>query len=489
MSAHRGDEWAFVPVLTHHPLQRVGATALAVLAEADSVAGVDSAAFEAGVGQMTADLLRTVTVDKAKDAGGFWLGVSYLFWPNSPMNPTARGKQDHATREEQILRWRKAPQHESWPGVPCALCTRRACGFYGKVDVPLAESTSHRNTTTRGHEGLALCFGCLSSFHALPYACRIHGGRATVVHSWDEKFLWHTTINQVHDTRIYAQAGGPKPVAGAYLRQRLALARLRSYESADTVTADVDLMVFSNSNKDQSLDIHNLQQRVAAWLRSTAWSADRATAFRYLTRAMHTSKVAGSHMLANVLFTSPDRLPQWVAGYLRACSASTRIPAESAMLADLCFSYVTEVLSMPTSDIDQIRALAARIADHVGATGNDKRLRGFLHAERDSKRLRTWLKKTSTLHTLVEASAPVPNTAENGRPREPFITMRQLHLLFDPDPAAASWHRRDLLVSGVLEELQLRGWTVDSGQARSELEDDDVLDPALFDETLEEEPV
>lgn len=44
------------------------------------------------------------------------------------------------------------------------MCGRAACGFYGKVDVPLGVSTAHRNTTARGHEGLALCRGVPCQF-------------------------------------------------------------------------------------------------------------------------------------------------------------------------------------------------------------------------------------------------------------------------------------------------------------------------------------
>ena len=162
-------EAGYSPVeLTAHPLQRVGAFALAALAGVRGPGQIDEAGLLAAAGLMHDHLRATTNLEDSKGPGGFWLGASYLFWPNSALNPTSRGKLSVKERNERLRDWRTLPDPDQSIGVPCTLCGRAACKFYGKVDVPLAASPAHRNTTARGHEGMALCRGCLASFHALP---------------------------------------------------------------------------------------------------------------------------------------------------------------------------------------------------------------------------------------------------------------------------------------------------------------------------------
>ncbi len=196
--------------LTAHPLQRAGAFALAVLAGKRDPALISEVDLLRAVGLMRKDLRATADLADAKAPGGFWLGASHLFWPNSALSHPSRGKMPAAERVDRLESWRTLPGPEQTIGVPCGLCGRPACGFYGKVDVPLGVSTAHRNTTARGHEGLALCRGCLASFHALPYGCAIAGGRAAVLHSWDERFMAATVAVQVYRMRQNAAvaAGG-----------------------------------------------------------------------------------------------------------------------------------------------------------------------------------------------------------------------------------------------------------------------------------------
>ena len=202
--------------------------------------------------------------------------------------PPSRGKLPVPERVDRLESWRTLPGPEQTIGVPCALCGRPACGFYGKVDVPLGASTAHRNTTARGHEGLALCRGCLASFHALPYGCAIAGGRAAVLHSWDERFMAVTVAVQVHRMRQNAAvAAGGFGDKRPYARQVAALHRIRAYE--EELTAGVELVVFSNSNKEQTLDVHAMGQPLAEWLRfdpsRLSVSATAGVTWRVLTMA------------------------------------------------------------------------------------------------------------------------------------------------------------------------------------------------------------
>lgn len=165
--------------LTPHPLQRVGAFALAGLAGVQHPDQIGETELGNAVSVMHSDLDLTADAVDSKGPNGFWLGASYLFWPNSRVpNTTNRKKLTVPERRELLRQWRTLPGPAETIGVPCALCGRGACGFYGKVDVALGVSVNYRNTTPRGHEGLALCRGCLASFHALPYGCAIAKGRA-----------------------------------------------------------------------------------------------------------------------------------------------------------------------------------------------------------------------------------------------------------------------------------------------------------------------
>jgi hypothetical protein len=492
------DAWSLTPVLTHSPMQRAGALALAMLADLDTVEELDPGEFKLAVEVMTEDLRETALRPNAKDpgAGVFWLKASYLLWPNSAVNATARGKQSIAVRREQIARWRTPPDTTAWPGVPCALCGRPACGFYGKVDVPLGASVSHRNTTPRGHQGMALCWGCLCSLWALPYACRIEGGRAALVHSWDDEVLAHAVRDQVHSTRQAVITGGVRPVPGAYVRYRLALTRLRAYTPDQDVRADIDLLVFTNNNQDQDLEIHHLSQPAATWLRRTAWSPALDQGYRFLARALRNKKVSGHHLLAKILFDNPAQLPAMIASYLDSAlpAEADTIPVESAALAPLCTSYITEVLAVPTTDVASLRELASNIADVLTATNRVQPVKNFRQARRRSATLRRWLEETSYTWMITQAADPKDAAADDAptgdgvrASRREFVTDDQLALLFSPDPDVPTWLHQSQLYVGVLAEMQRRGWRIDSAEARAALDEIDDSDDTAFDETTAEE--
>ncbi len=294
-------------VLTAHPLQRIGAFALAELVDLEHPDQLGPEKFDEATRVMTQHLLGTADVENSKDPGGFWLGASYLFWPNaSGLNTTNRKKLLPQERRDRMTEWRALPDQAHWPGVPCALCGRPACGYYGKVDIPLGASTAYRNTTPRDHAGLALCFACVSSFHALPYGCQIGGGRAAALHSWDEDFLHRFVSVQVARTLQEAMVGTGQSTPLSYWREVTALRQLRSHPRR--LSAGVELIVFSNSNREQVLDEHAMEQPLAEWLRTTVRDPRRRDGFRYLVRAHRTKNVAGTAMLARHAFHAPRQV-------------------------------------------------------------------------------------------------------------------------------------------------------------------------------------
>lgn len=451
-------------VLTPHPLQRVGAFALAELVGVAHPDQLSPEKFDEAIRVMAGHLLSTADAENSKDPNGFWLGVSYLFWPNSPMNPTNRKKQLPQDRRERIREWRALPERDRWPGVPCSLCGRVACGYYGKVDVPLGASTAYRNTTPRDHAGLALCFPCLTSFHALPYGCQLGGGRAAALHSWDEDFLQRFVSVQVGRTLQEAAIGAkmnPKQVP--YWREVMALRHLRRHPRR--LTAGVQLIVFSNSNKEQALDEHPMEQPLAEWLRSTVRDPHRTHGRRYLVRAHQTKNVPGTAMLARHAFRSPQQVLTRAAAFLRsALSQASVVPGEVPQLVPLCFSYAIEVLQVNDKDVGRIRQLAEHIAEALGSHRERGALKGYETAHRDPRRLQEWLRKRAVSWTL----SPPDNRTE------PFVTTEQWRLLFEPDGRGRL--HQDLLFIAVLEQLHHSGWRADDADTRDDLDDDLIIE-------------
>lgn len=426
--------------LTAHPLQRVGAFALSSLAHRKPVrlkelvhpTELTEKDLRAANANMTHDLGRTTDIATSKDPGGFWLGASYLFWPNCPINTTNRKSLLGQDLKDKLSQWRGLPETDTVLDSRCVLCDQLACGFYGKVDVPLLESSSYRNTTIPTHEGMALCRGCLLSFYALPYGCAIGGGRATALHSWDDDLLRTLTKFQVDQTRRQAVTGAPSGGRPSYARQLAALSGLRGYE--ETVTDGVELMVFTNSNKEQDLAVHAMDQPATEWICDLP-----PTPLAWLGRAHRWEKVPGRSMLARNLFDQPERVIPTVSHFLRERAlGKDGICAQTPLLFDTCSSYATKVLQVSSTDLDQINQLAARIAQVLN-TEDDKDLKKFLQARKKIATLSAWLQRQSIDRTLRTQEAA------------PFITERQWRLLFDAEDRV--FLHRDLLFIGVLNHL------------------------------------
>ena len=473
-------------VLTAMPLQRVGAHALAVLAGVDSPDEVTSDGFDRAAQVMTSHVAATATVGKAQEPGGFWLGVSYALWPNCPMNTTNRAKLTPEQLREGITRWRTMPDPDSWPDVPCSLCGRAAVGWYGKVDIPLGASVAHRNTTAPGQSGTPLCWPCLTTLYALPYGCAIGGGKLSAIHSWDDGFMARVTRMQVSRTLRRAAVASGKPVSKTpYLRELAALRALRTYDRR--ITRAVELLVFTNSNKDQSFIAEALDQPLAEWLRSTIrptkreGDSDRRAGFGHLVAAHHTEKIPGSSLLARKVFTAPTQVPSRGVSWLADKAARTgSVPPQTATLVPLIRSYMTEVMTVLEKDVNNVTAVAKRIAAVLtdekapGASPTYERgaLKGFQVACRDTRALQRWTQHRAVAWTLQRGAADGP-----------FVSTSEWRSLFDSGAGRAY---QDLLFIGVLEELCVRKARPDSEGA---LEDDtdDAAELTDFDNDTTEE--
>ncbi|WP_205625593.1 hypothetical protein [Actinomadura atramentaria] len=430
-------------VLTAHPLQRAGAFALAALARTPVPADLTAERFQQAVEKIVGDATRAALA-RTTDAS-FWLKCSLSFFPNSPMNHPSNGQKDRAVLEEAVRSW--FPDAGSLPDVACVLCGRDAVRFFGKLDVPLAESDIYRNTTPRGHAGTALCRPCLMSFRALPYACAHSGGPATLVHSWDDGFLGSAVHRRVRRNLREVVLASAAPTRSE-VREVIALQTLRGYE--ETLTAGVELMVFSNNNRGQTLDVHALDQPLAEWLRRTARDPGRRRGFGALIGAHTTPNQLGIVGLARNAFRNPERIPGAVARLFAERAGRGALPDYTADLAAICRSFATEVMDMNPKDLAEIRDTAARIAFLLDDESAGK-LRGFYSTLKEPGRMKSWLLSNAVTWTLRRP---------DGGPTS-LLTSRGMELLFDPDPETRAWFNRQMLLVCVLEHLHARGYSPD----------------------------
>ncbi|MGW2397141.1 hypothetical protein ACWCYY_11365 [Kitasatospora sp. NPDC001664] len=448
-------------VLTAHPLQRVGAFALAALAGDNPPSQTGTAEFEAALAHMTRDAAGAALGRDSKAPDGFWLKVSYSFFPNTAMNHPSNGKRADTEVTDRVKQWRTLPESADWPETVCALCSRQAVGFYGKSDVPLAASHSYRNSTPRGHEGMALCWPCLNSFYALPYGVRLTGGQSIALHSWDDDFLQHAVAEQVDHNRMLA-ATGDASKRQSDAREVAALIALRTHRQP--VGAAVELVVFNNNNRGQELETHALEQPLAEWLRRTQRLGARRAGFAELVRAHASASAPGLVALARNVFRSPHRIVGAGHGRLLACLTRSGCDRSRAKaLAVLLNSFATEVMLMTEKDLTEIARTARNVAVLLKDANTGGQLRAFRALLRDPSKLRWWLTSQG-----VQWSVKPPAGALG-----PLVTERGFELLFSPVSHNPGWFHRDMLLVGVLQELNTLGWKPE--HLEEEVEDD--LDP------------
>ncbi|CAO5168469.1 CRISPR-associated protein Cst1 [Frankia sp. AiPs1] len=456
-------------VLTAHPLQRVGAFALAGLAAQMTGSGdgpqwptgLPEADFDAAVEQMIDHAAAAAEAGRRREEN-FWLKASGAFFPNSKMNhrPTLP-KRSRTENTARIREWRTMPDPASWPNAPCALCGRPAVGFYGKVDVPLVDAAGYCNTTPRGHEGLALCWPCVSCFHALPYGTRLTGGPSTAIHSWDEEFLKATTRSQVYRSAREIRGLAAPRGGGRYEHERTALCALRRYDRR--LHAGVEVLVFSNDNRGASLGMYRVDEALAEWLRSTIRDPQRRRGWRSLLSAYEFAPVAGNRRLARDALHRPWRIFVTAAARLTTARNLRAMPRFDAGLTALTYSFLHEVMDVNQTDIDQVETLAAEIAREIVTDDRSSPLMSFQVACRNVRALQKWLEIKAVGRTLRRGSS-----GESA----PLVTVAQFRLLFDPD--GQGWLYRRLLLIAVLNALHAVGWApTDGADAAQDLPDMD----------------
>ncbi|WP_146108151.1 hypothetical protein V5P93_003945 [Actinokineospora auranticolor] len=437
---------------------------IAALSSVSDPAAVTASKFDGATNVLLRDCLQAALVVDKQCGGGFWRKASYSLFPNSPMNHPGNAKKSREQVGRAVRAWFTLPEAGRWPGVPCVLCGRAAVGFFGKMDVALAESESYRNSTPPGHEGMSLCWPCLICFRAYPYGCRLTGGPSSVVHSWDESFLAETVRRQVDRTAkvitIAGEAERPDELA-----EVIVVEALKSYRGR--IRAGVELMVVNNNNRGQLLRTRVLDQPLAEWLRRRS----RHPAFGVLEQAQASSTVSGQVGLARTVFARPPRLvTRCVSPLLRSVIDGEEQRDRALGLIELLRFFVVEVMLMKDKDLAEIDATARKIASKLKAEDTGGKLRAFRSAVSEPRKLRRLL----SAEAVVWAIDPWESSDE------PFISRAALTLLFDPDPDNSAWFHREYLLIGVLAELKRFGWV-----SKRPEQDKEGLDTELADDELE----
>ncbi|MEU6187604.1 hypothetical protein [Nocardia sp. NPDC047038] len=104
------------------------------------------------------------------------------------------------------------------------------------------------------------------------------------------------------------------------------------------VAADIELIGFSNSNRDPFLQTWTLRQTVAEWIRCVRRDPKSAAALEALTRVVATPKF-GAARFAHLALRAPDRTLTATADHLHAAGLGEEIDiTETAAIARLCIS-------------------------------------------------------------------------------------------------------------------------------------------------------
>ena len=442
-------------VLTPHPLQRVGAFAMSSLAGCDHPETMTSEDFATASRTITDAMAAAAVKAGSNDDGAFFLKASYGFFPNSPIN--------HATRFKNgkdpvvgVRQWRTMPEPQTWPGVPCVLCGREAVDFYGNTDMALAASTSHRNTVPNGHDGTALCWPCVSAFHALPYGCVLTGGQSSVLHSYDDRFLSQTVKQRVKLNKQHITLG--QPVTKAVRTPRAtSIERIRGYDKR--LKTGVELLVFTNFNGKAALDVSKLDHPTSIWLRSTGSAGARG--WQALIQAHRGDKTPGIERLAYNLFGPQHQVISAAAGYLER--ASTNLPLLHRVAGDLAFicrSYASKVLNVKETDQNELNELAGKLADHFMWQKSGGKLKAF-RADFNSNRRRAALERMAMEWLFDETTTGS------------LISGRQFTLLEGHENA---WLYRKYLLIVLFEQLATRGFKPDDAKDVAEEIADEPID-------------
>jgi hypothetical protein len=464
--------------LTPHPLQRVGAFAVACLAGragVDAVTGADLDRVSAAVQRDAVAAARAST----QGPGSYWQKVLGAAFPNSPATHPGRARRDVAAELAVFL---DRPATTGLVGFPCVLCARPADQIVGKHQFPLVPSTLYRNTTAPGVPGWPLCWPCLVAGWAMPYGATYLRTQLVVFDASDHELLGYLTGRAVQENRRYISVDQVAASVRLEGPTTVAFRALREYR--ETPQSGVRMLVFRNDNRGAQLRSHRIAQRRCAFLVGLD-ARDRAAGLglRAVCRAFDvhgpdgTVRRLGENVAATSLLEQPEHRFLSTARHALVGVLSNRPNTEApATIPALAHRYAKEVLNVSTVDSGRIEQVSERVATLIGNGEVRGPLREFTEASRSPRKLNSWFRRRAVDRLITDPQAG------------PLLEPADYQLLFQE--GAEGFIARDLLFFAVIARLHERGWgqSLDEtarAELAAELADATTDDPDTEDE---EEP-
>jgi hypothetical protein len=462
--------------LTPHPLQRVGAVAVAHLAGracVDAVSGVDLAMVST---RLQRDAVAAARAGK-EGPGSYWQKVLGAAFPNSPATHPGRARRDVPAELASFL---DRPATAGTVGFPCVLCAHSADRVVGKHNFPLAASISYRNTTAPGVPGWPLCWPCLVAGWAVPYGATYIRGQLVVLDAGDTELLGYLTSRAVQENRRYISMD--QVAAPIRLERPTTVAFRAMREYRETPQSGVRMLVFRNDNRGAQLRSARIAQRRCAFLVGLD-ARDRAAGLglRAVCRAFDVHgpdgalRRLGENVAAASLLEQPE--PRCVAAARRALVgilASGSTTDAPATIAALARRYAKEVLNVSTVDTGRIEQVSERVAAVIGNGLVRGPLREFTEASRSRRKLNTWFRRRAVDRLITDPKAG------------PLLEPADYELLFQD--GTDGFVARDLLFFAVIARLHQQGWGRSLDEVtRAELAAE-LTDAATDDNEDEEEP-
>lgn len=433
--------------LTPHPLQRVGALAVARLAGRAEVDAVTDADLDVVSGAVQRD---AVAAARAGQEGpvSYWQKVLGAAFPNSPATHPGRARRRDVPAE--LAAFLDRPATPGMVGFPCVLCARPADHVIGKHLFPLVASVLYRNTTAPGVPGWPLCWPCLLCGWAMPYGATYLRGQLVVFDATDQRLLGYLTGRAVQENRRYLSVDQVAAPTRLEDPTTVAFRALREYR--EPPQSGVRMLVFRNDNRGAKLRSHRIAQRRCAFVVGLD-ARDRAAGLglRAVCRAFDvhapdgTMRRPGENHVAASLLEQPEHrfLSHARRALLGILSSGSTTDAPTTIPA-LARRYAKEVLNVSTVDSGRIEQVSQRVAALLGNGEVRGPLREFTQASRSPRKLNSWFRRRAVDRLITDPQAG------------PLLEPADYQLLFQE--GTDGFVARDLLFFAVIARLHEQGW-------------------------------
>ncbi|MFB7375836.1 hypothetical protein ACFC6U_03130 [Kitasatospora purpeofusca] len=301
-------------LLSHHPFQRSGAWAAALLAGLPHPGLLSGDGLDRVAARIAEDCERAGRLSKGEPGWAWLVRLAGMYPQSPPVHPSrARNPRPIGARVLDFLGPDPDPGHVAEQGGrvwPCWMCySPNASIRWGKDKLPLADSAQHINNCAVYGGGYPLCRPCRIALWALPYGTATSGSALNVTVACRDESSERAVTAAFLAVSERALAEGwtswrQGPAAEDLLWQVIA------DRGADQ--GQLDVLRWSNDNRDPRLDVRLLSPAASRRLAELHRTADPAE----LRRA------AGHHPLD--LAADPDLLtralataPRWAVPVLR----------------------------------------------------------------------------------------------------------------------------------------------------------------------------